>query len=88
MCQLLEHGADTEDQNNDFETPLDLARSQGKSRVVAMLSIVTERRETCLAFAMGKHERLGAGSRVQGLEAGVVRMVMESVYHPYLGGLW
>ena len=88
MCLLLEHGADIEALTNDLETPLDLARSRGKSRVVEILLIVAERRNTCLAFAMGKHERLGAGSRVQGLETGVVRMVMQHVYPTYLGGLW
>ena len=31
------------------------------------------------AFAMGHQERLGAGSRVLGLDAGVVRMILEEV---------
>ena len=36
-----------------------------------------ERRARCEAFALGHHERLGAGSRVSELEAEVVRMVIE-----------
>jgi hypothetical protein len=32
-----------------------------------------------VAFAMGHHERLGATSRVLGLDAGIVRMVLEEV---------
>jgi len=37
------------------------------------------RRVKCVAFAMGLQERLGAGSPVQELDAGVVRMVLEQV---------
>ena len=36
-----------------------------------------ERRAQCVAFAMGDHARLGAGSRVRWLDVGVVRMVLE-----------
>jgi len=32
-----------------------------------------------MAFAMGHHPRLGAESRVLGLEAGVVRMIQDRV---------
>ena len=38
-----------------------------------------ERDQRCVAFAMGHHERLGGGSRVQELDEGVVRMVLEAV---------
>jgi len=38
-----------------------------------------QRDQRCVAFAMGHHERLGGGSRVQGLDEGVVRMVLEAV---------
>ena len=38
-----------------------------------------ERDQRCVAFAMGLHERLGGGSRVQELDEGVVRMVLEAV---------
>jgi len=34
---------------------------------------------TCVAFAMGHHPRLGAGSRVLALEVGVVRMILDRV---------
>ena len=34
------------------------------------------RRAKCVAFAMGHQERLGAGSRVLTLDAGVVRMIL------------
>jgi len=37
------------------------------------------RRANCEAFAMGHQERLGVGSRVQLLDAGVLRMVLEQV---------
>ena len=32
-----------------------------------------------MAFAMGNHPRLGSGSRVLALEAGVVRMILDRV---------
>ncbi|KAJ1471005.1 hypothetical protein T484DRAFT_1845674 [Baffinella frigidus] len=35
--------------------------------------------EKCVAFAMGHHPRLGAGSRVLELEVGVVRMILDRV---------
>ena len=38
-----------------------------------------ERDQRCVAFSMGHHERLGAGSRVRSLDEGVVRMVLEAV---------
>ena len=47
-----------------------------------MLKAEAERREAvarCEAFAMGHQERLGAGSRVRWLDAGVVQMVLEQV---------
>jgi len=37
------------------------------------------RRVKCEAFAMGHQERLGAGSRVRWLDAGVLLMVLEQV---------
>ena len=37
---------------------------------------MTTRRTRAVAFAMGLHERLGAGSRVGALDPGVVRMVL------------
>ena len=40
------------------------------------------RRAKCEAFAMGHLERLGEGSRVRWLDAGVVRMVLKHL-EPY-----
>ena len=34
---------------------------------------------SCVAFAMGHHERLGAASRVAALDAGVVRLVLDAM---------
>jgi hypothetical protein len=53
-------------------------------RLHEMLLAEPARREAlrvvdCEAFAMGHQERLGAQSRVRGLDAGVVRMVLEYV---------
>ena len=45
-------------------------------QVVELLRAVTTCRMRCIAFAMGLHERLGAGSRVGALDPGVVRMVL------------
>ncbi|KAJ1474297.1 hypothetical protein T484DRAFT_1832942 [Baffinella frigidus] len=81
---LLDHGADVSAEDKYGRTAEDLANANLHSRVVAMLRAETARREAvrraqCVAFAMGQHERLGAGSRVRGLEPGVVRMVLEQV---------
>jgi hypothetical protein len=81
---LLHTGADLQSRNNDGWTPEDLARVYSHPQVVAMLQAEALRREEvhrtrCVAFAMGHHERLGAGSRVRWLDAGVVRMVLERV---------
>ena len=48
-------------------------------RIAAMLQAEPVRRAKREAFAMGLHQRLGAGSRARGLEEGVVRMVLEHV---------
>jgi len=37
------------------------------------------RKAQCVAFAMGHHERLGEGTWVEELDAGVVRMVLDEV---------
>ena len=47
--------------------------------IVAMLQAEALRRAKSVAFAMGQQERLGAGSRVRGLDPGVVRIVLEQV---------
>ena len=56
--------------------------AQQKRRTTAMMKAEVDRRAHCEsreAFAMGHLERLGAGSRVRGLDAGVVQMVLELV---------
>jgi hypothetical protein len=45
----------------------------------ALLRVAVERRAGCEAFAMGHHQRLGAGSFVQDLDAGVVRMIFDQL---------
>ena len=90
-CQLLlDRGADLLSKTIDGRTPEDMARQNPFSvagtslQIVAMLKAEMRRREAvrraqCVAFAMGHQERLGAGSRVQWLDAGVMRMVLEEV---------
>ena len=75
---LLFHGkgADLQSTSNG-RTPEDIAFSRSHLQVAAMLKAEAHRR-TCEAFAMGQLERLGAGSRVRGLEPEVVRMVLEA----------
>jgi hypothetical protein len=94
MAQLLlDKGADLQSKTNDGQTAEDYARHH--PLVAAMLKAEAERREAvlkaeaerleavrkaqCVAFAMGDHERLGAGSLVRWLDAGVVGMVLEQV---------
>jgi len=85
---ILHNGADLQSRTHfsvlggGGQTPEDVAILRQRPQIVAMLQAEPARREAvrraqCEAFAMGHHERLGAGSRVQGLDAGVVRMVLE-----------
>ncbi|KAJ1471397.1 ankyrin repeat-containing domain protein [Baffinella frigidus] len=60
-------------------TPEDIAILKGRPQVAAMLRAEEAKRNKCVAFATGQHERLGAGSRVQAMDPGVVRMVLEQV---------
>ena len=81
---LLEHGADLSAKGTCGLTPESFAEICPRLGTVAMLRAEPARREAlrrakCVAFAMGQHERLGAESRVQEIEAGVVRMVLEQV---------
>ena len=76
---LLDTGADEKTQATDGRTPEDLATAQEHHQVAAMLKAEGARRALCVAFAMGHHERLGEGTPVQELDAGVVRMVLEQV---------
>ena len=74
MVQLLiDNGADVFAKDDD-ETPEDCAANDD---ITAMIK--KYRTEKCEGFAMGHHERLGAGSRVRWLDAGVVRMVLEQM---------
>jgi hypothetical protein len=77
--QLLAKGADVQSKNNNARIPEELATAQSHVQIAAMIKAETVRRVKCVAFAMGQQERLGAGSRVQWLDPGVVRMVLEQV---------
>ena len=76
---LLEHRASVSAEDIHGRTPQDLATSQGRSQVVAMFQAAAVTRAKCVAFAMGHHTRLGEGSLVEGLDPGVLRMVLEQV---------
>jgi ankyrin repeat protein len=81
---LLHKGADLQSKTNDGRSAEDIATQCSHPQVAAMLKAEAERREAarrarCEAFAMGHQERLGAGSRVRWLDAGVVRIVLEHV---------
>jgi hypothetical protein len=75
---LIDNGADLLSVTNLGETAYDIANGTHKE-VAAMLKAETVRRAQCEAFAMGQQERLGAGSWVRWLDAGLVRMVLEQV---------
>ena len=77
VALLLEHGADV---LAELRSGLDaegcaLAGHSDESLVLIRAEMVN--RSKCVAFAMGLHERLGVGSRVQWLDPGVVRMVLQ-----------
>ena len=76
---LLDRGADEQTQSNDEVTPGFLATVAGHLQIAAMLKAEGVHRAQCVAFAMGHHERLGSGTLVQELDAGVVRMVLAEV---------
>jgi ankyrin repeat protein len=81
---LLQMGADLQSTTDDGRTAEDIATARLHPQVAAMLKVEAERREAVrrarrMAFAMGHHERPGAGSRVRWLDAGVLRMVLEQV---------
>ena len=72
---LLDNGADVDPRDNRGLQPYHLAVSGNNPYIAAMLKAEVDRRALCEAreaFAMGHLERLGAGSRVRGLDAGVV----------------
>jgi ankyrin repeat protein len=76
---LLDKGADVMAFDNDGRTPQDFATAASRLQIKAMIEAEALRRVQRLAFAMGQQTRLGAGSAVQELEEGVVRMVLELV---------
>jgi len=76
---LLRAGADTDAQSLDGETPEECARAENHDWIAWELHEEATRRAECVVFAMGHHDRLGAGSLVWGLDAGVVRMVLDRV---------
>ena len=80
---LLDRGADMRAKASSGQAPEDLARFWygGHARVVAMMREVARRRmlARCEAVGMGHHERLGATSLFRGLDAGVLRMILDLV---------
>jgi len=75
---LLENGAEIS--SEEGRTPQQSAAEQGHVQIVAMLQAEALRREALgEAFAMALHQRLGAGSWAQGLDEGLVKMVLEQV---------
>ena len=72
---LLDRGADVHYRTRDGKTAEDFALAQ--SHQVVELLRVAKRRAECEAFAMGHHEQLGARSLVRGLDAGLVRMILD-----------
>ncbi|KAJ1488011.1 hypothetical protein T484DRAFT_1940260 [Baffinella frigidus] len=74
---ILEH-------DTDGRNPVDVDTAFSHLQIIDMLRAEAVRRAAvrrvkCEAFMMGQHQRLGAGSRVQELEEGVVRMVLAQV---------
>ena len=73
---LLDKGADVEARTKNGQTAEDLTSAPGQEQVVALLRAAKRRAER-EAFAMGHHQRLGAQSLIQGLDAGVVRLILD-----------
>ena len=80
---LLQRGAQVQSRSDQGSTPEDLATAgtttERRLLVVALLKAEAVRISKCEAFAMGHQERLGVGSRVLELDAGVVRIVLDHV---------
>ena len=88
---LMQRGAEVLATTNAGQTPEDMATRNGRRQIATMLKAEALRRAQCEAFAMGQHERLGAGSWVQELEPGVVQMVVAAtrdVWRPQCAGPW
>ena len=73
---LLNRGAAPHARTRCGKTPWDLARACGHGQVAELLRAAMRKAE-CEAFAMGHLQRLGARSLVQGLDAGVVRLILD-----------
>ena len=80
---LLQHGADLSAENVAGFTPEQSAIQSGAIQLAKMLKLWREaeavRRAQCVAFTMGQHDRLGAGSGVQQLDPGLVRLILDGV---------
>ena len=85
VCALLHAGADVQSTTRNGKTPRDMANFDdliwemclGKEEDIKAEAV---RVAQCEAFAMGLHERLGAGSRVRRwLDADLLKMVLEQV---------
>ena len=80
IARLLIHKkADIESETNVFgRTAEEIATANGNVEVAVILSAEAERlRVRRVAFAMGLHDRLGAGSIVRALDPEVVRLVLQ-----------
>ena len=87
---LLGNGADFLARTDAGESPEGLATARGQTQVAALLGAVAEeadRRVRWGAFAMGQHQRLGARSLVQGLDADVAHIILNfgASYESMLG---
>ena len=79
---LIAHRANVLAEAINGATPLDFvhqAASEAHPEVVAMVKAEAVIRAKCVAFAMGHHARLGAGSMLEGLEPEVLRTVLGQV---------
>jgi len=76
---LIQRGAELSATTDAGLTPEDMATVGAHLQIAAMLKAEALRRAQCEAFAMGQHERLGAGSWVQELEPGVVQMIVAAM---------
>jgi len=77
---LLNGGADDRLKSKHGDTPYDMATKYAARRspwIAATIKAVAVHRARYVAFAMGQQERLGVGSRVMALDAGVVRIILD-----------
>jgi len=79
VLMLLQHRSNVMAETHAGQTAESLATTNTHHDVVAILQAEAVTRAKCVASAMGNHERLGVGSRVQSLHPEVVRMVLEYV---------